>query len=510
MQINIMGDTEDLELIALIEAVNDRYSYDFKDYSRVFIKRMVHKIMDIKGMKSIRELKKGIYEDRGLFELLFSAIAVNTTEMFRDPGFFRTVREEIIPYLKTYPFSRIWHAGCSTGEEVYSLAILLKEEGLQDRVRIYATDYSDANVRQAKEGVFPLRKLKQYTENYRKSGGLEEFSDYYISDSRNIMMLRELRENIVFARHNMVTDAVFGEMHVIFCRNLMIYFDAALQRKTVRMLNAGLTRKGFLCLGSRESSIDDVSGFEELKKGTKIYRKTHDLDTEQDFVCRGDKGTSALHCSSGKNAGSWKYDVVVIGVSAGGVKALKTILSGLSEGFRLPVIIVLHQDPRSESRLVEILDRDCLLRVKEAEDNEKISGGTVYIAPPDYHLLVERGGVLSLTQYEKVSYARPSIDVLFESASEEYRQRLIGVILTGATEDGTLGIRRVKEAGGAAVVQDPESAQLGIMPRSAAAHVNIDHILRLEEIAFQLDLYAAEALPVHRPQEGSSLERNHG
>ena len=195
--------------------------------------------------------------------------------MFRDPWFYEAVRKEVVPLLRTYPFSKIWHAGCSSGEEVYSMAIILKEEGLWDRIQIYATDLNEVVLKKAKEGIYPVEDIKEWTRNYQKAGGRESFADYYTARYQSALIDRSLREKVVFADHNLVTDEAFGEMHLIVCRNVLIYFSRNLQNRAVDLFKKSLVPGGFLCLGTKESLrfTDHDIDFETICDEAKIYRK---------------------------------------------------------------------------------------------------------------------------------------------------------------------------------------------------------------------------------------------
>jgi chemotaxis protein methyltransferase CheR len=216
-----------------------------------------------------------ILYDVSFFEKLLLDMSINVTEMFRDPSFYLALRKFVVPELKKYPFLKIWHAGCSTGEEVYSMAILLKEEGLSDNIQIYATDMNELALKQAKNGIFDISRLKQYTANYQKAGGLESFSDYYVADDKHVIMDKSLKKNILFSDHNLATDGVFGEMNLIMCRNVLIYFNRELQNRVFRLFFDSLSTDGFLCIGSKESvrfsEYSDV--FEDVVKNEKIYRR---------------------------------------------------------------------------------------------------------------------------------------------------------------------------------------------------------------------------------------------
>lgn len=266
----------DIEIHMMIEAIERKYGYGFKDYSFVHIKRRVQNALKAFEISNVSALThKLIYDDCFFFELL-QFFSVNVTEMYRDPEFYKAIRKEVVPILKTYPFIKIWHAGCATGEEVYSMAILLKEEGLYDRAQIYATDFNKVVLEKAENGIYPVELLKNYTENYHAAGGKKPFSDYFKARYDAVIFDKSLKKNIVFAAHNLVTDSGFGDMNIIICRNVMIYFNKNLQTKVVNLFTDSLVHKGFLCLGSKES-LEYSPGFvnfNTVHKEQKIYTKT--------------------------------------------------------------------------------------------------------------------------------------------------------------------------------------------------------------------------------------------
>lgn len=270
-------ENEDIEIRLLLEAIYLKYGYDFRDYSNAHMKRRVCHRMYLEGVNSVTELQHKVLYDRKFLELLLADFSINVTEMFRDPYFYKAFRENVVPVLKTYPFLRIWHAGCSTGEEVYSMAILLKEEGLYDRTQIYATDFNKIALQKAKDGIYPLEDIKEYTYNYQKSGGMTSFSDYYIAKYDSVIFDQSLKSKITFADHNLVTDGVFGEMHVIVCRNVLIYFNRDLQNKVLSLFYDSLCSGGFLCLGSKESIKFSIASnsFTAFIENEKIYRKKY-------------------------------------------------------------------------------------------------------------------------------------------------------------------------------------------------------------------------------------------
>ena len=244
---------EQIELNLLLEAIYRRYGYDFRQYSQASIRRRIQHHLTRTRVGSMSELIAKILYDEALFQSLFFDMSVTVTEMFRDPWFYLVLREKVIPFLKTFPFINVWQAGCSTGEEVYSLAILLEEEGLYKRAHIYATDFNDAVLEKAKTRIYPLERIKGYTINYQKAGGKNSLADYYRAQYQSVIIDASLQENITFANHNLATDSVFGEMHLILCRNVLIYFDRPLQDRVLSIFRDSLLYNGFLCLGSKET-----------------------------------------------------------------------------------------------------------------------------------------------------------------------------------------------------------------------------------------------------------------
>jgi len=268
-------DLESIELQLLLEGIYRHYGFDFREYAPASLKRRVWRRVHAEGETTIAGLLERVLHEPGVMERLLLDLSINVTSMFRDPSFYAAFREKVVPALHTYPFTRIWVAGCSTGEEVYSLAILLQEEGLYDRTRIYATDINETVLDRARAGVFPLDKMREYTENYIRAGGKRSFSEYYLAKYEGALFERTLSENVVWAPHNLVQDRGFNSFHVIFCRNVMIYFDRSLQAKVHRLFYESLERFGILALGHKESIR--FSGFEqcyeELDAQEKLYRK---------------------------------------------------------------------------------------------------------------------------------------------------------------------------------------------------------------------------------------------
>lgn len=266
---------DNIELKVFLEAIFLKYGYDFRNYSTASIKRRIKQRQNLANLQNLAAMQHKVLHDKNFFHTLLLDLSVNVTEMFRDPSFYMALRKTVIPILKTYPFIKIWHAGCSTGEEVYSMAILLKEEGLLKKSLIYATDFNDVVLMKAREGIYPNEKIKEYTYSYQKAGGKKPFSDYYTSKYDAAIMDKSLKKNIVFSNHNLATDSVFGEMHLVICRNVLIYFDRELQDRAVGLFNESLIRSGILCLGSKESiRFSKHTGvFKELIAQEKIYQK---------------------------------------------------------------------------------------------------------------------------------------------------------------------------------------------------------------------------------------------
>ena len=268
-------DLERVEIELLLEGVYRHYGFDFRSYAYASIRRRLWKRVEAEGLGSISGLQALVLHDSVAMDRLLLDLSISVTAMFRDPDFYRAFRQDVVPLLRTYPFIRIWHAGCSTGEEVYSAAIVLEEEGLLDRARIYATDINDRVLKQAKAGIFPLNRMQEYTENYIKAGGQRSFSEYYTAMYDGALFSPSLTRNTVFSQHNLVTDRSFSEFHMVFCRNVLIYFDRALQDRVHALFYDSLVMFGVLALGSKESlrfsQYEDC--YEMLHVKERIYRK---------------------------------------------------------------------------------------------------------------------------------------------------------------------------------------------------------------------------------------------
>jgi chemotaxis protein methyltransferase CheR len=270
---------QNIELELLLKAIYIKYGYDFRNYTKASVKRRIEQRLKRDEFNNISEMQHRLLYDESFFRKLLLDLSINVTEMFRDSRFYIALRRKVIPKLKEFPFLKIWHAGCSSGEEVYSMAILLKEEGLYERTQIYATDMNEVVLKQAKEGIFKINRLKQYTVNYQKSGGQEAFSDYYSAHYDHVVMDKSLKKNILFSDHNLATDGVFGEMHLIMCRNVLIYFDRDLQNRVFQLFNDSLFDDGFLCLGSKETIrfSSQADRFRDIVRDERIYKKKENI-----------------------------------------------------------------------------------------------------------------------------------------------------------------------------------------------------------------------------------------
>lgn len=268
-------DLEQIEVELLLEGIFRRYGFDFREYAPASLRRRLRRRMQGEKVETLSALQDLILHDPAVMERLLLDLSVNVTTMFRDPTFFLSFRKNVVPSLRTYPFSRLWVAGCSTGEEVYSLAILLAEEGLADRVRIYATDINEVVLDRAKLGVFPLDKMQEYTQNYIRAGGARSFSEYYVARYDGARFARSLVDGVVFAQHNLASDAAFNEFNVITCRNVMIYFAPPLQRHVHKLFYDSLSMFGVLALGQKETikQSPQALAFEELDAAERLYKK---------------------------------------------------------------------------------------------------------------------------------------------------------------------------------------------------------------------------------------------
>ncbi len=271
-------DTERIEIGLLLEGIRRRYGYDFSNYSHASLMRRLDQVKEQAKISRYTEMLDRIFHDEVFFDQLLKQMSITVTEMFRDPQFYQAVREQVIPKLKTFPFVKIWHAGCATGEEVYSMAILLHEENFLDRVRIYATDFNKHALDAAQNGVYNLEGMGKHAANYAAAGGKHQLADYY-NEGYDLAKIKDfLKEKVTFSYHNLVTDGVFGEMNLICCRNVLIYFDRTLQDRALTLFADSLRHGGFLCLGSKESlnfsSVRNI--FDPVDGRQRIFKKSAD------------------------------------------------------------------------------------------------------------------------------------------------------------------------------------------------------------------------------------------
>ncbi|MBU2552510.1 MAG: protein-glutamate O-methyltransferase CheR [Proteobacteria bacterium] len=268
-------DIERIEIDLLLEAILRRYGYDFRSYARASIDRRVMQFMSDSGHASVSDMIPRLLRDSEFFSELARYFSISVTEMFRDPCVYRAIREKVVPMLKTWPHVKVWHAGCATGEEAYSLAIVLKEEGLYDRATIYATDFNDESLDRARAGIYDVEHIKKATRNYQESGGRGSFAEYYHAGYEAAIMDDSLKARVTFANHNLAADEVFGEMHLVFCRNVLIYFNRELQNRALELFTDSLVHGGFLCLGAKETlqftSVSDR--YAHVDESAKIYKK---------------------------------------------------------------------------------------------------------------------------------------------------------------------------------------------------------------------------------------------
>ncbi len=273
---NENDDILEIELNLLLQAVHLKYGYDFSNYSKAHLKRRVIHRMNLSGLSTVSEMQHKILWDKDFYTSFLQDLSINVTEMFRDPKFYLNFRKKVIPNLSTYAHIKVWHAGCSTGEEVFSLAILLKEENILHKTQIYATDFNKRVLELAKQGIYNKKDMDLYSRNYIEAGGKGQLSDYYTSKYGSVIFEKSLAKNVVFADHNLVTDGVFAEVNLVFCRNVLIYFNKNLQNRVLGLFTNSLTKRGYLCLGTKETLqfSDYENDYETLDKKYNIYKKS--------------------------------------------------------------------------------------------------------------------------------------------------------------------------------------------------------------------------------------------
>src|SRR3984957_1731653 len=267
--------TEEIEIRLLLEALFQKYHFDFRGYAMASLKRRLKRGREHLGFATISAMQDRLLHDATMLPKLLGFLTVQVSEMFRDPSYFRAIREKVVPHLRTYPSLKVWIAGCSSGEELYSLVILFREEGLEQRTLFYATDINQDALRRAQAGIYDLDRIQLFTENHRRSGGKSSLSNYYSAAYGKASFDKSLRKQVVFSDHSLVTDAIFAEMHLVSCRNVLIYFDRALQDRALGLFKESLARKGFLGLGSKESLrfSDHAGSFTDCVREEKIYQK---------------------------------------------------------------------------------------------------------------------------------------------------------------------------------------------------------------------------------------------
>jgi chemotaxis protein methyltransferase CheR len=266
---------EEIEIDLICDGIFKYYGLDYRNYARSSLKRRLKKVMKQEGLLTISELQAHVLHDKRVMETLLLNLSINVTSMFRDPAMFKAFREKVVPILRTYPSVRIWHAGCSSGEEAYSMAILCEEEGLSDKVTIYATDMNEAIIQRAKSGIFSLDVMQEYTKNYMESGGTRAFSEYYTAKYGYAKLRPDLLNRITFSKHNLATDSSFNEFNVILCRNVMIYFNEQLQNRAHDLFHSSLCRFGTLIIGTKENVMfsSQQASYKEIDYACRIYQR---------------------------------------------------------------------------------------------------------------------------------------------------------------------------------------------------------------------------------------------
>jgi chemotaxis protein methyltransferase CheR len=269
------NELEQIEIGLLLEGIYRWYGFDFRHYVRASLRRRILNRLRLDNLPTITALLDKLLHEPKYMNIILNDFSIKVTEMFRDPSFFLAFRNQVVPHLRELPEIRIWHAGCATGEEVYSMAILMEEEGLAEKTKIYATDMNEIAIDAAKRGAFPLKQMQIFTKNYLESGGTEAFSEYYTTDHQYAYFASRLKENVMFAQHNLATDRSFNEFHVIICRNVMIYFDGILQNRVHDLFYNSLTPGGFLGLGNKESIlfVENSSHYVDFVASERLYRK---------------------------------------------------------------------------------------------------------------------------------------------------------------------------------------------------------------------------------------------
>ena len=431
------------------------------------------------GCATLSQLQDRVLHEPALFPALLDYLTVQVSEMFRDPAYFRALREQVVPLLRTYPSLKVWVAGCSTGEEVYSLAILLREEGLLERTLIYATDINPQALQQAAGRHLRRRPHRAASPRTTASPArAASLSDYYTAAYGGAVFDKSLREHIVFSDHSLATDSVFAEVQLVSCRNVLIYFDRELQDRAVGLFRDVAVPQG-LSRHRREGVAALLGARRRLRRASPRASGSTRSGTRRDAAesLRG------------------RIDAVVIGASAGGVEALSVLLPALPADCRAAGLRRRAPAARAPSLLAEIFAPRCALPVREAEDKEPIAAGHVYFAPPDYHLLVDAGPQLALSADEPVHFSRPVDRRAVRVGGRRLRRAPAGHH-PDRRQRGRRGRarRRSRRAGGVTVVQEPGSAQAPLMAEAALQRGPADFVLPLDEIAALLATW-----PAHEP-----------
>ena len=485
---------EEFEVALLLEAIERRWGHDFRDYAQASIKRRIRHTMMEHRIAQISDLIPRVLHDPEFFQGMLRNFSIPVTEMFRDPSFWLALKKEVLPMLASHAYFKVWHAACASGEEVYSMAILLEEAGLLQRATIYATDFNDEALQKGRDGVYPIANVQTASRSYRLAGGAHSLNRYYLAQGEVVQMNKPLRNAITWANHNLTIDQVFGEMNLIVCRNALIYFTQPLQNRALELFTESLAHGGFLCIGNKESlEFSSVSArYQALVRRERIYRRDTEDEQIQPYAVRRVHAIAPVSVAV--------PGVCVIGCSLGGLAALHQLLPALPADFPLPILIVAHQAPGNPSSLAEVLSPGCALIVKEAEAGETVKPGTIYLSAPDYHLLLQHDWSLAFSSEARERHSRPSINVLLESVADVCAKQAIGIILTGMNDDGALGLAVLKAAGGTCLVQDPDEAEAPSMPLAAikATATSPRHTLPLAQLASVLNSRAAQ-LAIHSP-----------
>ena len=473
-----MGDKlEGFELDLLLKAIEYQWGYDFRRYAQTSIQRRVKNIMLKHQIAHVSELIPLVLHDPGFFQNMVFDFSITVTEMFRDPVVWRRLVDDVFDRLKTWPFFKIWHAGCATGEEVWSMAILLKEAGLLERATIYATDFNDVALYKGRQGVYLFKDMQAAQKNYQAAGGKFHLSAYYTVQGESVVFDKSLGLRIVWANHNLTTDYVFGEMNFIMCRNALIYFNASLQNQVLSLFTASLSQGGFLCLGSKES-LDFYAvkpAYEPISLKDRIWCKAT-LDED------GLSPTVSITKTPPKG-------VVVMACSIENVQSVRKVLDSLHESFALPILITQQLSPAKQSLTAHLLQSHCFLPVKDASNGEMVELGCVYVVPAHYHLSVKDDRTLVLSSAGRYVYAQSSVDAMFFSVAHAGLACVMAVVLSALHYEKLEGLAAIRRTGGIVVVESSLAANKVSHPRLVMDKSLVDEVLPAEEMAHALFKY---------------------